>query len=475
MHQRRIIAVLLILISVASIAVPGAAAQTTCDIGWSPPVRISPDSSVPTLPAIAVSGGIVHLVWYGLDTTAGGTLTRSGLCYSRSTDGGASFSEPLKLLSPSESLPGHLAALGDRVFITAGAFLDAFFGVVLFSSTDGGATWSGPSPVLAAAFPELLFARGDELFVGYREVESAAFGLLSSVDGGRTWRQLARRINGLSAMGAFGTRLFAAGATPGASQTEVGFYESPDSGTSWFGPSIISPEDLVRSSYPGIAVNPGGIISSAWTDTGTVVYRDSRNTGVSWGSWKRLSDEPGNVAAKIAAGGEFVAVAWDRNVGGTRGVRLRVSNDSGGTFCPIVSPDGSESAKEPALALTDSTLHMVWIDEPDGVGGLFYRRGNLPRAGPGNGDFPTSYALRQSYPNPTNGLAVIGFDVPAEAVVIVRIYNVLGVLLMTVAEGTYGRGHFEVPVEVGGMPSGIYFYRLTAPGFEGVGKMVVMR
>jgi hypothetical protein len=474
MHQRRII-MFLILAAVASAAVPAAIAQTACDLGWEPPVRVSPDSSVPTLPAIAVSGETVHLVWFGLDTTAGGTLARSGLCYSRSTDGGASFSEPLKLISPFESLPGHLAVRGESVFITAGAFLGEFFGVVLFTSTDAGATWSGPAQVLASAFPELLFVRGGELFLGYRDVESASFGLLRSLDGGQTWSPLARRIGELSMMAAFGGKLFGVGPTAGASQTEAGFYESSDSGKSWFGPTIISPEDLVRSSYPVVAVNDGGIISSAWTDTGSVVFRDSRNAGISWGSWKLLSDEPGNLAAKLVSDNEFVAVAWDRNIGGTRGVRLRVSRDTGATFCPAVSPDGGESAREPALAIFDSTVHIAWIDETGGESGIFYRKGGIPRDVSGNGGLPSSFALRQSYPNPTNGIAVIGFDVAAEAEIIVKIYNVLGEIVMTPAAGRYGRGRYEVPVDVGPLPSGVYLYRLTAPSFEGVGKIVVVR
>jgi hypothetical protein len=124
MHQRRITSALLAFLA-ASIACPAAAAQSSCDITWSQVSRISPDSSVPTLPVIAVARGVIHLAWFGLDTTAGGTLSRSGLCYARSTDAGATFSEPVKLLSPFESLPGQLAARGDTVYITAGAFLEA--------------------------------------------------------------------------------------------------------------------------------------------------------------------------------------------------------------------------------------------------------------------------------------------------------------------------------------------------------------
>ncbi len=462
------------LILCAAAVAPGFA-QEGCEIGWSAPILISSDSSVSTLPEIAVGGEIIHLTWFGLDTTASGTLSQSGLRYARSTDGGGSFAPPVRLLSPFESLPGHIASTGHRVYITAGAILDTFFGTVLFVSDDDGGTWSPPLGVLSAAYPELCFTSGQDLYIGYREVESSEFGLMRSTNGGVTWTTVGRRLAEISDV-VVSTGLFhAVGPTPGASQTEVGYSVSADSGTSWFSPVIISPEDQVRSSYPRIALNDRNHLFSSWIDTGAVVFRVTRNGGVSWGAWSRLSNEPGSVSVELDAKDEFVVAAWGREIGNTREIRVRVSNDRGVNFCPAAFPADGPAAREPALALADSTMHLAWVDEVGRGSGIYYRNGFLPRDTSGGNLPPGSFALKPSYPNPTNGFAYIGFDIPVAADAALTIYNVLGELVLTIGPKFYGPGRYLEPVDVGGLPSGVYFYRLITPGFATARKMVVLR
>lgn len=465
-----------LLLTVLHTATPfPAAAQTSCDIDWSPVVAVSEDSSVATLPSIVVAGDTVHVSWFGLDTTAGGALERAGLLYARSVDGGASFSVPLPLLSPFRSLPGRLAAGDGRVFVASGAILDTFFGTVLFSSADGGATFSGPSPVLSSAYPEVLFLDGGSLYLGYREIKTSWFGLLRSDDGGGTWSPVASRIRELGDVVVAGGRFHAVGPAPGASRTEVGYSMSPDSGRNWFGPRLISPEDLVRSAAARIALLDERNLYSAWVDTGAVVFRFSRNGGISWGAWNRLSSDPGAVTVDIASDSEFVMVVWDRDLAGTRGVRGRLSSDRGETFCADFFTAGSPGAREPALAVRDSGAHLVWIDEGGSIGGVYYRRGSLPRNPAAGGSPPSTYALLQSWPNPVNGLARIAFDLPEPARASISLYDVLGALVWEMPAREYPAGRHVEAVDVGGLASGVYFYRLSAPGFTQVRTLVVLR
>ncbi len=471
MNSRSTLLILLLAAALRS----GGLAQEACGIAWKPPLLVSSDSSVATVPRLAVVGDTIHLCWFGLDTTAGGTLSSAGLRYARSTDGGSSFSAPVTLLSPFESFPGLMVALESGVFIATTAILDTFFGIVLFSSPDGGTSWSSPAAVIPSAYPEILFTAGRGLYLGYREIETSWFGITRSTDGGLTWESVARRIRDLSDVAVSGSVLHAVGQTPGASRIETGHYVSRDSGRSWSGPSLVSPEDLVRSAYPSIAVNDGPNLCAAWIDTGAVVFRFSRNAGVSWGPWQRLTDGPGSVTADLGADGEFVAVLWDRDVGSARGIGGRISNDRGESFCPAMLPASGAGAREPVVVVRDSTLHAAWIDDAAGRGGVTYRRGGMPR-NPGGGNAPpSSFVLKQSYPNPTNGVAFIGFDVPAASTAALVIYNVLGEVVFSPPLKSYPPGRYEERVDVGGWPSGVYFYRLAGTGAGTFKKLVVVR
>jgi flagellar hook assembly protein FlgD len=96
-------------------------------------------------------------------------------------------------------------------------------------------------------------------------------------------------------------------------------------------------------------------------------------------------------------------------------------------------------------------------------------------------DVPTSYALMQNHPNPFNPTTVIDYDVPgAGSNVTLRIYDVSGRLVRTLVDGFETPGRKTVTwdgVNNSGrtVATGVYFYRMAAPGFEKTRKMVMMK
>jgi len=94
---------------------------------------------------------------------------------------------------------------------------------------------------------------------------------------------------------------------------------------------------------------------------------------------------------------------------------------------------------------------------------------------------PTRFVLHQNVPNPFNPTTMIRFDVPAgSGIVTLRIYDVAGRLVRTLANGNQTPGEkraiWDGTNEHGeGVASGVYFYRLTAPGFEMTRKMVFLK
>ncbi len=78
---------------------------------------------------------------------------------------------------------------------------------------------------------------------------------------------------------------------------------------------------------------------------------------------------------------------------------------------------------------------------------------------------PTEYAVLQNYPNPFNPTTTITFDLPEEAFVTLKVYNMLGqeVALLLDRE-MMDDGVQEIEFDAHNLASGMYFYRMVAQG-----------
>lgn len=88
---------------------------------------------------------------------------------------------------------------------------------------------------------------------------------------------------------------------------------------------------------------------------------------------------------------------------------------------------------------------------------------------------PTEFALLQNYPNPFNPSTVIAFDLPEKSDVNLTVFSSLGEEIATLQQGTVDAGRHSVSFNAEGLPSGIYFYRITAGKFTSVKKLMLVR
>lgn len=88
---------------------------------------------------------------------------------------------------------------------------------------------------------------------------------------------------------------------------------------------------------------------------------------------------------------------------------------------------------------------------------------------------PAEFRLRQNHPNPFNPSTVIGYDLPAESRVLLEVYSVIGERVATLVDGIRPAGAGSAVFEGEGLPTGTYFYRLSAGGTTLVGKMLLAR
>lgn len=95
-------------------------------------------------------------------------------------------------------------------------------------------------------------------------------------------------------------------------------------------------------------------------------------------------------------------------------------------------------------------------------------------------DIPVEYSLEQNYPNPFNPETTIKFGIPEETIVSVKVYNMLGELVVTLHDGMLKPGHHTLiwngrnsaGQSVGG---GIYLYSLETGSYRNVKKMIILK
>ena len=92
-----------------------------------------------------------------------------------------------------------------------------------------------------------------------------------------------------------------------------------------------------------------------------------------------------------------------------------------------------------------------------------------------NAPIPTNFKLQQNYPNPFNPSTTIEYDLPERAFVDLSVYDILGRKVKTLVRGLREAGTYQSHLEGGDLPSGIYFYRLTAGRRVLVGKAVLAK
>jgi len=87
----------------------------------------------------------------------------------------------------------------------------------------------------------------------------------------------------------------------------------------------------------------------------------------------------------------------------------------------------------------------------------------------------TSFNLEQNYPNPFNPTTNIKFNLPTSSFVTLKVYNMLGQEVTTLVNNQLNAGTHTISFEANNLPSGTYFYKLTAGNFTSVKKMLLMK
>ncbi len=88
---------------------------------------------------------------------------------------------------------------------------------------------------------------------------------------------------------------------------------------------------------------------------------------------------------------------------------------------------------------------------------------------------PDGFDLMQNYPNPFNPSTTIRYSLPQRAHVTLNVFDVLGRKVATLVDAPLPVGEHAVVFDARGLPSGVYFYQITAGSFKQIRKAVLMR
>ena len=92
---------------------------------------------------------------------------------------------------------------------------------------------------------------------------------------------------------------------------------------------------------------------------------------------------------------------------------------------------------------------------------------------------PVQFQLTQNYPNPFNPTTRIKFTVSGKSYVEIVVYNVLGQSIRRLVRQWEQAGNYSIDFNALGLPSGVYIYRMSASGANGLftesKKMVLLR
>lgn len=436
-------------------------------------MQVSHDSVLSITPKIVTDGNSIHIIWFGIDTIGG--LSGTGIQYVHSFNNGEIFSAPTTVVSPDVAFsPGQFANSDFNLYITFTGYINGIVGTGFINSSDGGFTWSEPRILRSNAQPRLIAARDSIVLIHYAEQRPGTCGLLRSGDYGNTWRIMTTNMPPMNDFWLSSTEFHAVGIIPTTRRNDVGYFFSPDGGTQWYGPELVSPEDAISSLYPKIAIDELGERLIVWNDSGSIFLRQSNGydeeDNLRWLAPIKIPASTNAVFPDIGYSEGLLVTVWDNYLGDSGTLILQHSTEKGEPFCPPFYPSDGKRSGEPILSLTENVLSLAWSGDDNGNGEIFFRREIFPGE-----TRPKEAMLRQNYPNPFSRLTNIDYEISKEGLVRLEVFDLLGRKVETLVNQNQKPRRYHVQFNGGNLASGIYFCRLWTVQYSEVKKMILLR
>ena len=302
----------------------------------------------------------------------------------------------------------------------------------------------------------------------------------------------------------------------------AGFAVSTDGGGNWnfqqnifdmngISGTLESKEGIKVNGLPQVAVDNSGGARDGWIYIVTtelniapagsdpdIILHHSTDNGQTWSAGIRVNQDLLN-NGKIQyfpsleiddEGGLNILFYDDRNTtSDSTDVFLSRSTDGGNTWGefsiknsrfkpkPILGGASAYQGDHIALLSVGDKLHAFWMADYSGIYQVWLATidRNILSVDENSNQTVTEFALFQNYPNPFNPSTRIKYNVVSESFVQLKIYDVLGNEVEALVNEEKTAGTYEIEFTSDELPSGIYFYRLTADKFSETKKLILLK
>jgi hypothetical protein len=297
---------------------------------WGLDTRLSNDSASSVYPCIAIANSNIHIVW--CDARDG----NREIYYKRSTDNGENWGSDIRLTNdPDTAKHPSIAVSGENIHLAWYDNRDGNYEIYYKRSTDNGENWG--------------------------------------VDARLTFDSNPSRVPSIAV---FDSSIHIAWDDRRDGNYEIYYKRSTDNGENW-GLDTRLTNNSNYSIIPSIAVSDS-IIHIVWNDhngNGVIYYKHSTNNGLNWEPEACISQLSSAYFPVVTASGSNVHAGWYNilDMSNTE-IYYNCSVDAGENWGDEIRlTDCGWYSQKPSIAVSDTTVHVVWNDNRDGNYEIYYK------------------------------------------------------------------------------------------------------
>jgi hypothetical protein len=294
---------------------------------FSEPKQITTKQGSSGFPSIATDGTNLYITWmFRFPDSYSGSWSddNSEIHFSKSTDGGKTFIAPLKISADNSFSSGsEIAINGKNIFITWFNHLKSPEEIFYSKSIDGGETFSTPKKISnnEGVHNSFIVTDGTNILVTWSDgsIGNSDIFFTKSIDGGETFSTPQNISNNSeNSVGSYiatnGTNIFITWFEIVKGSGDIFFTKSTDGGKTFSKPQNIS-SDLGNSVTPSILANDNNVFL-AWTDSNpksmAILLAKSANGGQTFDEPINISGDRGFADSQsIATDGKNIFLTWN--------------------------------------------------------------------------------------------------------------------------------------------------------------------